>query len=145
MNHSAPFALSEPRSLKFDCWFKQRNFLWFPTQLVDANKDNFNAQFKTQKESCFNWLEMPLIYFECSKNPYFRINQVVKKGPVLFCLVLFLRPISRFFSTFKTCWTLQRHRKWNQLYTNRTSNKTYVWRKFACFHNNIEFLVKQCC
>ena len=28
---------------------------------------------------------MPLIYFECSKNPYFRINQVVKKGPVLFC------------------------------------------------------------
>ena len=71
--------------LKFNCCFKQRNFSWFPTQLVDANKDNFNAQFKTQKESCFNWLEMPLIYFECSKNPYFRINQVVKKGPVLFC------------------------------------------------------------
>ena len=71
--------------LKFNCWFKQRNFSWLPTQLVDANKDNFNAQFKTQKESCFNWLEMPLIYFECSKNPYFRINQVVKKGPVLFC------------------------------------------------------------
>ena len=28
---------------------------------------------------------MPLIYFEYSKNPYFRINPVVKKGPVLFC------------------------------------------------------------
>ena len=26
-----------------------------------------------------------------------------------------------------------------QLYTNRTGEKTYVWRKFACFHNSIDF------
>ena len=26
-----------------------------------------------------------------------------------------------------------------QLYTNRTGDKTYVWRKFACFHNSIDF------
>ena len=62
-NNAAPFALSEPCCLKFDCWFQQQNFPWFPTQLVDANKDIFNAQFKTLKESCLNWLEIPLIYF----------------------------------------------------------------------------------
>ena len=56
-----------------------------PKVMVYANKDNFNAQFKTQKGSCLNWLEILLIYFECSRNSYFRINQEVSRGPVLFC------------------------------------------------------------
>ena len=47
--NSVTFALSEPCCLKFVCWFKQQNFLLPPTQLVDENKENFNAQFKTQK------------------------------------------------------------------------------------------------
>ena len=44
----------------FEIWLliQTGNFSWFPTQLVHANKDNFNAQFKTQKESCLNWLDM---------------------------------------------------------------------------------------
>ena len=47
--NSAPFALSEQSCLKFVCGFKQQNFLLPPTQLADENKENFNAQFKTQK------------------------------------------------------------------------------------------------
>ena len=31
--------------------------------------------------------------------------------------------------------------KMKQLYTNRTGDKTYVWRKFACFHNSIDLLL----
>ena len=47
--NSVTFTLSEPCCLKFVCCFKQQNFLLRPTQLVDENKENFNAQFKTQK------------------------------------------------------------------------------------------------
>ena len=117
MNHSEPFALSEPSCLKLDCWFQQRNFSWFPTQLVDANKDNFNALFKTQKESCLNWLEIPLIYF------------------VLFCFCVQLPgslPGLKFAEPYKGIEneTVLYYPNWY---------KTYVWRKFVCFHNTIDF------
>ena len=54
MDNFVNFASSEPCCLKFVCWFKQQNFLLRPTQLVDENKENFNAQFKTQKNVVLN-------------------------------------------------------------------------------------------
>ena len=82
----------------FDWRFKHENFLLQlrQTQLVDEHKRNLNAQNK-RKMTSFKITRDPfLAYFECNRNFFLGINQVVKKkkdSRCLFCVCVSNFPV----------------------------------------------------